>query len=76
MDLIVTSATLSTTRFPLSEADLLNQVVARLRAIPSVEHVRARLDGTTLAVGVFVTCAPDHLPAVRAAITEELSDLV
>lgn len=53
-----------------SIADL---VTSRLKAIPGVEHVRTRVDGNTLGIGVFVT--PNRLAILEPALQAEFAQI-
>lgn len=74
MDLITTVIPLPSRRDPPSAAEL-STITEALRAIPTVEHVRLRVDGPRLAVGVFVDSSPETLDAASAAVRRELAGM-
>ncbi len=72
MDLITSTIPLPLRREPPATTDL-TTIAEALRAIPTVEHVRLRVDGDTLAVGVFIDSSPTTVDATRAAVHRELA---
>lgn len=73
MNLVTATLTLSALHSALPEPEIFTLVTERLVAIPTVEHVRAHLRGSSLTLGVFIASDPLTQDAARAAIRSELA---